>query len=211
MFITFEGGDGSGKSTHAGRLEKRLTAEQIPVLLVREPGSTTLGQYLREWLKRDVTTVPLAELLLFEAARAQLTEELIRPALSSGKVVIADRFSDSTLAYQGYGRGLDLSLIRALNAAATGGLVPDLTILLDVPSADALRRAELRASGVDGSRFEDLPGSFHSNVVAGFRTLAATERSRWVVIDSSSPVEEVERRVWDAVRARLHPDSRGQR
>lgn len=203
MLITFEGGDGSGKTTHAARLEKRLRSEGFSVLLVREPGSTGLGQHLREWLKRDESTVPLAELLLFEAARAQLTEEVIRPALKAGSVVIADRFIDSTLAYQGYGRGLDLALIQTLNEAATGGLVPDLTILLDLPADAGLVRAGGRSPGADGSKFEDLPGGFHQAVLKGFRALAAADTGRWVVIGSAGDVDEVERQVWAAVSARL--------
>jgi len=173
------------------------------VLLVREPGSTGLGQHLREWLKRDEGTVPMAELLLFEAARAQLTAEVIRPALQAGSVVIADRFSDSTLAYQGYGRGLDLALIRTLNEAATGGLVPNLTVLLDLPAEAALGRAAVRSPGPDGSKFEDLPGGFHQAVLQGFRALAAADKNRWAVIRSDVAVEEVERQVWAAVSARL--------
>lgn len=203
MFISFEGGDGSGKTTHAASLEKHLHDDRVEALLVREPGSTALGQYLRDWLKRDSPTVPVAELLLFEAARAQLVAEVVRPALAAGRVVIADRFSDSTLAYQGYGRGLDLGLIRTLNDAATGGLTPDLTILLNAPPRDALGRAARRASDAGQRRFEDLPGRFHRRVTEGFLELASQEPGRWVVVDSSRDFAEVAADVWTAVAKRL--------
>ncbi|MBI4304967.1 MAG: dTMP kinase, partial [Chloroflexi bacterium] len=191
MLITFEGSEGSGKSTHAARLEARLREAGVPVLLVREPGSTELGQYLREWLKREKTTVPLAELFLFEAARAQLVQDVIRPALKSGKVVVADRFTDSTLAYQGFGRGLDIGLIRRLNDAATAGLVPDVTILLDVPVVAGLERAANRSDDAGSRKFEDLPVEFHEKVAAGFRALAAKERKRWLVVDSTRDQDAV--------------------
>jgi dTMP kinase len=203
VFITFEGGDGSGKSTHAATLERRFRESHVEALLVREPGSTALGQYLREWLKRESATVPVAELLLFEAARAQLVAEVVRPALASGQVVIADRFSDSSLAYQGYGRGLDLGLIRTLNGAATGGLTPDLTVLLHTPVSEALVRATRGRADAGQRKFEDLPDRFHQRVVAGFLELASQEPGRWVVVDSSRDVSTVEAEVWSAVQARL--------
>ena len=203
MFITFEGGDGSGKSTHAAILERRLRDSSVNVLLVREPGSTALGQYLREWLKRESATVPIAELLLFEAARAQLVSEIVRPAIAAGQVVIADRFSDSSLAYQGYGRGLDLELIRTLNVAATGGLTPDLTVLLHAPATEALARATRGRADAGQRKFEDLPGQFHQRVVAGYLELASQEPRRWVVVDSSRDVSAVAGDVWAAVQKRL--------
>lgn len=203
MFITFEGGDGSGKSTHAATLERRLRDSNVNVLLVREPGSTALGQYLREWLKRESATAPMAELLLFEAARAQLVSEIVRPAIAAGQVVIADRFSDSSLAYQGYGRGLDLDLIQTLNAAATGGLTPDLTILLHTPAREALVRATRSRTDAGERKFEDLPDKFHQRVVAGFLELASQEPRRWVVVDSSRDVSAVAGDVWAAVQKRL--------
>lgn len=203
MFITLEGADGSGKSTHAAALERRLRDSGVPVLLVREPGSTALGQYLREWLKRESSTVPMAELLLFEAARAQLVAEVVRPALLAGQVVVADRFSDSTLAYQGYGRRLDLALIRTLNDAATGGLKPDLTVLLHASAGDALRRANRRGADSGQRKFEDLPDQFHRRVVDGFVELASQDPGRWVVVDSSRDISTVAADVWAAVRARL--------
>ncbi|MBI4218532.1 MAG: dTMP kinase [Chloroflexi bacterium] len=204
MFITFEGSEGSGKSTHAARLEARLREARVPVLLVREPGSTELGQYLRDWLKREKATVPLAELFLFEAARAQLVADVIRPALKSGKTVVSDRFTDSTLAYQGYGRGLDIRLIRQLNEAATGGLVPDVTVLLDVPVDVGLQRAAKRIDDADARKFEELPAEFHRKMAAGFRSLAGQDSGRWLVVDSTRDQDAVADEIWRHVSARLN-------
>ena len=211
MFISFEGGDGSGKTTQAAALERRLREAGVPVLLVQEPGSTGLGRHLRDWLKRDTSTVPVAELLLFEAARAQLVAELVRPALAAGRTVIADRFIDSTLAYQGYGRGLDLSLVRTLNDAATGGLTPDLTVLLDVEAGEAIGRVAARVGDSDRRKFEDLPIDFHQRVVAGFRELAAAGGHRWLVVRGTRPQSAIAGDVWDAVTARRRTGTRGQR
>ncbi len=139
-FIVFEGGDGSGKSTQARSLNRRLRRRGLPVLLTREPGGTPAGESIRRWLKGRLILQPLSELLLFEAARTQLVASVIRPGLDGGSTVISDRHTASTMAYQGYGRGLDLGLIRQLNQIATGGLVPDLTVLLDLPAQIGLSR-----------------------------------------------------------------------
>ena len=211
MFISFEGGDGSRKTTQAAAVERRLREAGVPVLLVQEPGSTGLGMHLRDWLKRDMSTVPMAELLLFEAARAQLVAEVVRPALAAGRTVIADRFIDSTLAYQGYGRGLDLSLIRTLNDAATGGLTPDLTVLLDVEAGDAIGRVAARAADSGRRKFEDLPIDFHQRVVAGFKELAALGDQRWLVLNGARSESAIADDVWAAVTARLRTGARGQR
>ncbi|MEE3142651.1 MAG: dTMP kinase, partial [Chloroflexota bacterium] len=140
IFIVFEGGDGSGKSTQARNLSQRLRRRSIPVLLTREPGGTPSGESIRRLLKGQRSFRPMSELLLFEAARAQLVESVIRPGLDGGTTVICDRYTASTVAYQGHGRGLDLALIQRLNEMATGGLVPDLTVLLDLSSLVGLSR-----------------------------------------------------------------------
>ena len=144
VFIAFEGGEGAGKSTQASILHDALRREGYCTTLLREPGSTSLGDYLREYLIGERPVSALAELLLFEASRAQLMTERIEPLLNNGAVVIADRFAGSTIAYQGYGRGVDLERIGWLNDLATGGLYPDLTILLDIDPPEGLKRANRR-------------------------------------------------------------------
>ena len=218
MFISFEGGEGAGKTTQAGLLHSRLCDLEIPCDLVREPGGTTLGEYLRNYLKSDQPLTPEAELLLFEAARVELVANRIHPALNAGKTVIADRFSDSTVAYQGYGRGIDLGVITPLNGFATLGLSPDLVFLLDVAPEVGLRRtvghqmafwedaagqlAPLNRNN-EGRRFEDLELAFHHKVQKGFLAQAKASPERWVVIDGARPVEEVSGEVWRHVRQRL--------
>ena len=170
-FITFEGGEGCGKSTQVERLRKALEAEGIDVVPVREPGGTWLSEEIRRLIKDQYEDAPCdrAELLLFLAARAQLVRNVIRPALEAGKWVVSDRFSDSTIAYQGYGRGLPLDVIRTANDFACGGLRPDLTILLDVlPEVSASRR-RLRESATSASadRIERESGEFHERIRRG--------------------------------------------
>jgi len=181
MFITFEGPENSGKSTHAYLLESFLKAINIPCILVREPGGTELGERIRDiLLNQDLS--PTTELLLFEAARAELVNRVINPALKEGKIVICDRFTDSTLAYQGYGKGLDISKIRKLNDVATGGLKPDLTFLLMVKESifiDRLYQAKER------DKFERQNLEFHRRVIQGFYEIASFEPERFVIIDSS--------------------------
>jgi dTMP kinase len=180
-FITFEGGEGSGKSTQATLLSERLLEAGQDVLLLREPGGTVLGEELRSLLLHS--TGPLAapaELLLFLAARAELVTKVIKPALDSPRLVVCDRFSDSTFAYQGYGRGLDLATIRRLDKFATGGLKPTLTVLLDVP----VELGHKRKRDDDDTFFrEDL--AFHERVRLGYHELAAEEPSRWLTVDGS--------------------------
>lgn len=197
VFIAFEGGEGAGKSTQARCLESSLCAQGYNAVLLREPGSTHLGDYLRAYLVNNEPIVPSAELLLFEASRAQLVEERIRPLLDDGAVVIADRFAGSTVAYQGHGRGIKLDRIRWLNDFATGRLYPDLTILLDVDPAIGLGRANRRqlqlalpmSSAPD--RFEDETSRFHENVRRGFLAQAETDAERWAVVDANRAIAEV--------------------
>ncbi len=197
LFITFEGGEGCGKSVQSRALYRRLTLLAIPAVLTHEPGGTPLGKKISRWLKwtYDVDISPLAELLLFNASRAQLIGELISPNLEEGKVVICDRYTDSTVAYQGYGRGLDLEMVGAINDAATRGLKPGLTVLLDVPVEEGLARK--RAKGRD--RFEREELVFHQRVRDGYLKLAAGESGRWLVIDASQSKAEVSQIIWQRV------------
>jgi len=196
LFITFEGGEGSGKSTQARLLLQRLEGEHIPAVLTHEPGGTALGTELRRALKakQGARISPRAELLLFAASRAQLIDDLIRPALQEGKVVICDRFTHSTVGYQGYGRGLDLALVQTANSIATENLRPDLTILLDITPERGLTR---RRSLEDRFELEDL--SFHHRVREGYLKMAEAEPDRWLVIDASLPKDKVSEIIWTRV------------
>ena len=191
LFITFEGGEGCGKSTQARRLAARLRRFGRKVSLTREPGGTKIGERIRALLKsaRHNNLTAESELLLFCAARAQLVREVIRPMLARGRVVICDRFVDSTTAYQGYGRGLDLRLVCACNELAVGDCWPDKTILLDLGARKGLRRAAKRSKAYD--RMGALDEAFYRRVREGFLKLARTEPKRFVVIDASLPVDEV--------------------
>jgi dTMP kinase len=195
-FITIEGPEGGGKTTQAERLARHLEAFGVAVHLTREPGGTWLGERVREILLAETTsdapTDPMAEALLFNAARRQLVGQVIRPALDSGTSVVCARFADSTLAYQGYGAGLPLDRLRALAAVATDGLVPDLTILLDLPVDVGLERK----APDDVTRFEaEFDLAFHERVRRGFHALAAAEPDRFTVIDATEPVDEIAARM----------------
>ena len=204
MFITFEGGEGTGKTTQAAMLLARLRAEGHDALGLREPGGTPLGDYVREWLQRtDEPLTPESELFLFVAARAQLTRTAIKPALADGTTVVVDRYADSTTVYQGDGRHLRRSLVRAANQAATGGLVPDLTVLLDALAGATLKRAAARAGGKELDRFEAAEPAFHRRVRAGFRRLARREPDRWLVLDALAPAEATAAAVWERVARML--------
>lgn len=200
VFITLEGPDGSGKTTQLRLLDGWLTAQGQAPLVTREPGGTRIGEAVRDLL-HDCTYVemaPHAEILLYSASRAQLVTEVIRPALDAGRIVLCDRYFDSTYAYQGYGRGLSLDALRQITAFATQGLTPDLTLYLDVPPEVGLRRRT--QSGEDLNRLDREALAFHRRVRAGYRELAAAEPRRWRVIDAQPPVDEVQQAVRDAVR-----------
>jgi dTMP kinase len=202
LFITFEGGEGCGKSTQSELLLKKFEQQSIPVVLTHEPGGTVLGNELRKALKkkRGSFISPQAELFLVAASRAQLVAELIRPALEEGKVVICDRFTYSTLVYQGYGRGLKLSFVETVNSIATQNLKSDLTILLDIsPEQGLARKRSLR----DRFELEDL--SFHRRVREGYLRMVAAESERWLVIDASLPRGKIAEIIWDRV-SKLLPD-----
>jgi dTMP kinase len=201
LFITFEGGEGCGKSTQSKLLLKKLQQENIPVVLTHEPGGTALGNELRKTLKqqRDYPVSPQAELFLLAASRAQLVAEVIRPALEEGKVVLCDRFTHSTMVYQGYGRGLDFTAIKMVNNMATRNLNPDLIILLDISPEQGLARKQ---SLKDRFELEDL--SFHRRVREGYLKMAAAEPDRWLVIDASLSKARVAEIIRDRV-SRLLP------
>lgn len=205
--ITFEGGEGAGKSTQIGRLAGRLVAElglaPEQVVRVREPGGTVLGEGIREVLKRPESRIGgPSEALLFAACRAQLVEDVIRPALAAGKVVLCDRFADSTVAYQGGGRGLPADLVESVNRLACGEVRPDLTVLLDLDPADGLARASARDSG-KADRLEALDLAFHRRVREAYRALARSEPARILVLDATRPQAEVAEAIWHEVRRRL--------
>ena len=195
-FIVFEGVDGSGKSTQARALVRRLRRRDVRVLFTHEPGGTPLGEYLRRWLKRNPQLSPVAELSLFIAARAQLINEVVQPALDSGVTVVSDRYAASTVAYQGYGRGLDPSLVRQVNSAATGGLAPDLTVLLDLAPATALSRKSM--APLDS--IESAPLEFHQRVRESYLAQAAEDAQKWLILDATRPSRELSRQVWEKVR-----------
>lgn len=203
-FITFEGGEGCGKSTQVKRLKAALEAAGIEVLLTREPGGTVLAEEIRRLIKDQDDDPPCdrSELLLFLAARAQLVKQVIRPALAAGKWVISDRFSDSTLAYQGYGRGLSLEVIETTNAFACEGLKPDLTVLLDVTPETSLARMRRRegATNTTADRIERAGDAFHARLRKGFAALAAKEPARIKVVDANGTVDEVWEQVWNLMK-----------
>ena len=205
IFVTLEGPEGAGKSTQARMLAVR--AEQLgrAVTLTREPGGTGLGERVRDVLMAaDAEHDPLADALLFNAARRQLIADVIGPALEAGRVVVCDRFADSTLAYQGYGAGAQLDVLRRVANAATGGVTPDRTILLDLPVEVGLDRrfGAAGAAGAELTRFETgsaFDRDFHERVRAGFLELAALEPERWRVVDATRSPEAVAHDVWSAV------------
>lgn len=204
MFITFEGPDGSGKTTQIQRLAGHLTRAGENVLLTREPGGTEIGEQIRQLLHdlKNKAMRPAAEILLFSAARAQLVEEKIRPHLAAGGVVLCDRYADSTLAYQGYGHGLDLSRLRQITTFATGGLKPDLTLLFDIEAEAGLKRRQ--TGGGEWNRLDAYALDFHRRVRAGYRELARAEPERWVVVDAQQAIPALEQTVLACVTAKLN-------
>lgn len=194
MFITFEGPEGSGKSTQLPQLAQFLEEKGLSVVRTREPGGTKIGDQIREVLVRmDNTELhPRTEILLFLAARAQLVEELIIPSLQQGKIILCDRYGDSTLAYQGYGHGLDLDTLRAMLHFATGGLKPDLTILLDVDVMTGLKRKKIKE---EWNRLDAFELSFHERVRAGYHILAGHDPERWKIVDASQRPEQVQEQI----------------
>ncbi len=196
VFITFEGPEGGGKTTQIRLLASWLRERGHDVLATREPGGTRIGDKVRALLLAPEHTEMRseAEILLFSAARAQLVGEVIRPYLARGGIVLCDRFADSTLAYQGYGRQLDLDTLAAITAFATGNLVPDLTICPDLPVSEGLRRKQ-GGDLAEWNRMEREQQAFHQRVREGFLALAAAEPSRWLVLDALQPVDQLQQLV----------------
>ncbi len=197
MFITFEGMDGSGKSTQArlfaDYLREKFGAEKI--VLTREPGGTKIGEQIREVVHtmRNQEMASRTEFLLYNAARAQVVAEIIRPSLAQGKIVLSDRFGDSTLVYQGYGRHLDLEMVRRVIDYATGGLKPDVTFFIDVKIEEGLaRRNNGHARGEELNRMDTQTREFYERVRVGYETIIHEEPSRWIQIDGTAPIEQVQ-------------------
>lgn len=208
-FISFEGGEGCGKTTHIAILAERLRASGVEVVLTREPGGTPLCEAVRGLLQLDTageSPTPEAEALLFCASRAQLVRNVIRPALERGAWVLCDRFADSTLAYQGYGRGFPLDALRAIIDFATGGLTPDVTFLLEASLETRNDRLDARyGTGVGADRFEREEDDFHRRVREGFEALADAEPNRIVRIETERPVEETAAEIWRMASAGSNP------
>ncbi len=207
LFITFEGPDGSGKSTQIGLLTSHLRRQGHPVYVTREPGGTPIGDQIRQIL-HDIHNTEMsarAEILLYSASRAQLVEQVILPRLAQGEIVLCDRYADSTFAYQGYGRRLDFEALQLITAFATQGLKPDLTIYLDLPVEEGLRRKEAanRAGQGELNRMDRLAVEFHQRVRAGYLEMARREPERWLVVDASASVEEIHRCICAQVEEKL--------
>ena len=205
-FITFEGTEGGGKSTQINLLAARLRERGLTVRTLREPGGTPIGEEIRHTLQHSAQNQAMtaeAELLLMNASRAQLVREIIRPALRAGEIVLCDRFYDSTVAYQGYGRGLDLDTVRRVIAFAVGDTRPDLTVLLHVPvNVSEARRKTREASQRD--RMEELDRKFFERVEDGFTAIAADEPKRVRVIDATAPIQQVHEQIWSLISPLLN-------
>ena len=198
LFISFEGGEGCGKTTQAQALYSRIANLGMPVKLVYEPGGTSLGEKIRNILKQEGASVsPLSELFLFSASRAQLVSEVLLPCLSQGKVVICDRYVDSTTAYQGYGRGIDLETVRAINHISTEGLLPECTIFLDLPPEEGAKRKK------PTDYFEAEKLEFHKCVREGYLKLASMYPERLLLVDALLPPAEIEEIIWDRISCEL--------
>jgi dTMP kinase len=204
MFITFEGPDGCGKSTQVPLLVEHLTGQGYVVCRTREPGGTPIGEQIRAVVHNPASTemADRTEILLYAASRAQLVEQVIRPALAAGQIVVADRYADSTLAYQGYGRGLDLAMVRQLVDIATGGLRPDLTIYLDIDPETGLRRRQ-RDGDAEWNRLDAAALDFHRRVREGYQQLIRAEPDRWFTVDGREAVDVIQRAIRQAVDDRL--------
>ena len=193
-FIVFEGGEGSGKSTQAKALANKLRRLGFPVVLTHEPGGTLLGNRLRRWVKWGRGVTVQTELFLFLASRSQLVTSVIRPALEKGNIVICDRYDASTLAYQGYGRGMDLDFLKAVNNFVTDGLFPDLIVLLDLSAEQGLERKKMKLDVFEREEF-----LFHQKVREGYLKMAAADPERWMVIDATLPEVKIREIIWERV------------
>jgi len=207
LFITFEGPEGSGKTTQMELLRDYLEEKGYSVLATREPGGTSIGDQIRAILldPRNTEILPASEALLFSAARAQIVHQVIRPYLQQGGIVLCDRYADSTLVYQGYGHGLDLEMLHTITALATGGLKPDLTIYLDIDVEEGLRRklAAHEAERTEWNRLDQQELDFHRRVREGYLEMAAKEPERWLVIDATQSVEAIQAAIRGKVEEKL--------
>jgi dTMP kinase len=206
-FITFEGPDGSGKTTQLQSLHRYLVRAGWPILLVREPGGTDIGDQIRAVLHdtRNVSMLPNAEVLLYSASRAQLVGQVIRPALEGGSVVLCDRYAEATMAYQGYGHRLDLELVQAITTFATGGLRPDLIVYLDIAVEEGLRRrkSSFQAGEGEWNRMDQKELNFHRRARAGYLQMAAAEPERWFVLDATRSIASLQRSIRRRVKRLL--------
>jgi len=200
LFVTLEGPDGCGKTVQSKRLAEHLRSEGLNVVMTREPGGTEIGDQIRQVIMslENRQMDPRTEFLLFTASRAQLVKEVIRPHLEAGGVIVSDRFYDSSFAYQGYGHGLPLDDLRAITAFATGGLVPDLTLLIDLPAKAGLAR---RKTGGNWNRMDAYDLAFHQRVRTAYRTMAQTEPERWRTVDGDQSPDNVQAALQAAVEA----------
>ena len=205
MFIVFEGIDGAGKTTQARALYRRLVRIGRPALLTREPGGTPLGQTVRRWVKTRQGLTPSAELFLFSAARAQLVEQVIRPSLSEGITVIADRFVASTIAYQGHGRGLDIGLVEQVNRQAAAGVTPTITVLLDLNPEVGILRKSAAFRGQDDN-FDAAPLGFQEKIRHAYLEQAETDPDGWLIMDGSTPRNRLSREIWAKIQPLLHEE-----
>ena len=208
LFVTFEGIEGCGKSTQVERLAKRLAQAGRKVATLREPGGTPIGEAIREVVKHppgDATISADAELLLMNASRAQLVQEAIRPALANGAVVLCDRFYDSSLAYQGFGRGLDLAKVQQAIDLAVGDTKPNLTLLLDIPLSVSQARVSDRhqSTGEIQDQFDESGAKFFERVLDGFHTLAKAEPERFRIINGDQSIDTVTEEIWDSIQSHL--------
>lgn len=202
MFITLEGPEGSGKTSQLPGLAEYLRQQGFELITTREPGGTLIGDQIRKVLfdLENKGMNPRSEILLFQASRAQLVDEVILSALKDGKVVLCDRYADSTLAYQGYGHGVDMKTLREIVGFATGGLKPDLTIFLDISVEEGLNR---RNKDGDWNRLDDYDKAFHQRVYSGYQQLISEEPERWVVVNAAQPPERVAAELQKVVMGRL--------
>ncbi len=204
MFITLEGPEGSGKTSHIKPLTEWLTAQGYKVFATREPGGTNIGEQIRNVIHdlKNTEMHPRTETLLYQAARAQIVEQVIRPNLAKGTIVISDRYYDSTIAYQGYGHRQNLDQVRALVEYATGGLTPDLTILLDVDVEVGLKRK--KQNNVEWNRMDAYEVEFYSRVRSGYLEMVKQEPKRWVVVDASQNWDEVQGELRKIIGAKVN-------
>lgn len=202
MFITLEGPEGSGKTSQLPGLAEFLRQQGFDLITTREPGGTSIGDQIRKILfdLENKGMNPRSEILLFQASRAQLVDEVIRPALEAGRVVLCDRYADSTLAYQGYGHGVNMETLREIVTFATGGLKPNLTVFLDVNVEEGLKR---RNKGGDWNRLDDYDKDFHRRVYEGYQQLIAAEPERWVVVNAARAPDAVAADLQKVVLGRL--------